>query len=196
MVSLPRCFQGRRRRLLEGASDPIKDLDRGAPRVNLRITASNVRLIDADGSQIGVRSLSEAIALARSRGVDLVEIAPLANPPVCKLLDFAKFRYSQEKKAREARKKQKAGFLKEVRFRPGIGAHDLETKMKHMEEFLQEHDKVRITVVFRGREVEHKDIGFKLLTAVRERLAAFSIVEQAPSMDRNRLSMTLVPKHA
>jgi translation initiation factor IF-3 len=133
--------------------------------------------------------------MARQRGLDLIEIAPLANPPVCKILDYSKYKYEQEKKEREARKNQKAGMLKEVRFKPHIGIHDLDVKVKHISEFLAAHDKVRVMVVFRGREMQHKDLGMKLLTGIRERLAETSVMEQAPQNDRNRLFMTLIPKH-
>ena len=151
-------------------------------------------MIDSDGTQIGVKPLSEALAMARSRGLDLIEIAPQANPPVCKLLDFSKYCYEQEKKDREARKKQKAGLLKEVRFKPYIGTHDLDVKIKHIGEFIAAHDKVRVTVVFRGREMQHRDLGLKLLMTIQERLAETAAVEQAPLPDRNRLVMTLIPK--
>lgn len=164
-------------------------------RVNQQIRTSNVRLIDNDGSQLGIKSLTEAIAMARSRGLDLVEVAQTANPPVCKLLDFAKFKYEQEKREREARKNQKAGMLKEVRFSPVIGQHDLDVKVRHIEEFLKAHDKVRVTVFFRGRQMQHQDLGLKLLKNIQERLAAIASVEQQPLTDRNRLFMTLTPKH-
>ena len=157
--------------------------------------ASQVRVIDTDGTQLGVKPLPEALAIARSRGLDLIEIAAQANPPVCKILDFSKYRYEQDKKVRESRRKQKAGLLKEVRFKPHIGTHDLEVKIRQIVEFIGEHDKVRLTVVFRGREMQHKDIGMKLLQSVQERLAAIAVVEQAPVSDRNRLVMTLIPKH-
>ncbi len=135
------------------------------------------------------------MALARQRGLDLIEIAPQANPPVCKILDYSKFKYEQDKQKRESRKKQKAGLLKEVRFKPHIGAHDLEVKIKHIGEFIAARDKVRITVVFRGREMQHRDLGMKLLDAIRDRLVETAAVEQAPVPDRNRLVMTLIPKH-
>lgn len=154
-----------------------------------------MRVIDSDGTQVGVRPLPEALALARQRGLDLIEIAPMANPPVCKILDFSKYKYEQEKKEREARKNQKSGMLKEVRFKPHIGVHDLEVKVKQITSFLAEHDKVRVMVVFRGREMQHKDLGMKLLDGIRERLAETSVMEQAPQNDRNRLFMTLIPKH-
>jgi translation initiation factor IF-3 len=162
--------------------------------VNNRINAKTVRLIDADGTQIGVRPVSEALALARTRGLDLVEIAPMANPPVCKVLDFSKFLYEQEKQQREARKKQKAGLLKEVRFRPNIGLHDLEIKMKHIKEFLGERDKVRVTIVFRGRENQHKDLGIKMLNTISEQLKEVAAPEGNLQSLGNRIMLTLVPK--
>ena len=164
-------------------------------RVNSSIRAATVRLIDSDGTQIGVRPIGEALGMARTRGLDLVEIAAAANPPVCKILAYSKFKYEQDKKDREARKKQKAGLLKELRFRPNIGAHDLDVKVRQIEEFLDAHDKVRITVVFRGREMQHRDLGMKLLMSLQEKLALKAAVEQAPMPDRNRLVMTLIPKH-
>jgi translation initiation factor IF-3 len=133
--------------------------------------------------------------MSRQRGLDLIEIAPQANPPVCKILDYSKFKYEQDKKARESRKNQKAGLLKEVRFKPHIGTHDLDVKIKHISEFIAAHDKVRITVVFRGREMQHRDLGMKLLDSIKERLAETAMVEQAPIPDRNRLVMTLIPRH-
>lgn len=132
--------------------------------------------------------------MARQKGLDLIEIAAAANPPVCKILDHSKYKYEQDRKSREQRKKQKAGLLKEVRFKPHIGAHDLDVKIKHIGEFIDAHDKVRITVVFRGREMQHRDLGMKLLDTIKERLAATAVVEQAPVPDRNRLIMTLIPK--
>jgi translation initiation factor IF-3 len=126
--------------------------------------------------------------------MDLIEIAPQATPPVCKILDYSKYKYEQDKKVRESRKKQKTGLLKEVRFKPHIGAHDLEVKLRQIGGFIAEHDKVRITVVFRGREMQHRDLGMNLLMSIKERLVDVAAVEQAPSPDRNRLIMTLIPK--
>lgn len=164
-------------------------------RVNQHIRVSSVRLIDTDGTQLGIKSIGEALAAARSKNLDLVEVAPKANPPVCKILDFSKFKYEQDKKQREARKNQKGGLLKEVRISPVIGIHDLEVKIRHAEEFLKANDKVRVTVLFRGRQMQHQDIGMRLLKDVENRLSALASVEQKPSMDRNRMSMTLAPKH-
>ena len=158
------------------------------------IRSATVRLIDADGTQVGVKTIAEALALARTRGLDLVEVAAAAVPPVCKVLPYSKYKYELEKKERESRKKQKAGLLKELRFRPNIGQHDLDVKVRQIEEFIDAHDKVRITVVFRGREMQHRDLGFKLLMSIQERLVDKAAVEQAPMPDRNRLVMTLIPK--
>jgi len=162
--------------------------------LNDRIGAKQVRLIDVDGTQIGVRPIQEALALARTRGLDLVEIAATANPPVCKVLDHSKFIYETEKKQREARKKQKAGLLKEVRFGPNIAAHDLEVKMGHVKEFLAAHDKVRLTVVFRGRENQHQDLGRRRLEEIAKSLLEQATVEGVIQTERNRMMMTLVPK--
>jgi len=151
-------------------------------------------LIDTDGTQIGIRPLHDALAVARSKGLDLIEIAPQANPPVCKILDYSKFKYEQEKKLKEARRKQKAGFLKEIRLRPSIGAHDLEVKLRHAEEFLKEHDKVRVTVVFRGRENQHKDLGVEVLRQVQEKLAGVACAEGQITTEGNRMSIMLAPK--
>jgi len=172
---------------------PSYDKDR--TRVNQYIQAKSVRLIDADGAQLGIKPTSEALAIARLKKLDLVEVAPQANPPVCKLLLYSKFKYEQDKKEREARKHQKAGLLKEVRFSPVIGQHDLDVKIRHAEEFLKAHDKVRFTVVFKGRQNAHKDIGIQLLRNIQERLVAIATVEQQPLSDRNRIMMTMAPKH-
>lgn len=179
----------------KGAGEAIKNSRDSYTRVNNRITAHQVRVIDTDGTQLGIKTVNEAVAIARSKGMDLIEIAAQANPPVCKILDFSKYRYEQDKKTRESRRKQKAGLLKEIRFKPHIGAHDLDVKVRQIEEFIKEHDKVRLTVIFRGREMQHKDLGMKLLDNIRERLEAVAVVEQAPASDRNRLVMTLIPKH-
>ena len=180
---------------IKGEQPQIIKNSKDFTRINNRISAAQVRVIDADGTQLGIKPISEALAVARTRGMDLIEIAPQANPQVCKVLDYSKYRYEQEKKVREARKKQKAGLLKEVRFKPHIGAHDLDVKIRHIGEFIAEHDKVRITVIFRGREMQHRDLGMKLLMSIKERLDAVAMMEQAPAPDRNRLIMTLVPKH-
>ncbi|NLO92070.1 MAG: translation initiation factor IF-3 [Elusimicrobia bacterium] len=167
---------------------------RNQPKRNMQIRASSVRLIDNDGTMVGVKPLQDALALARTRGMDLVEIAPQANPPVCKVLDFSKYLYELDKKQREARKKQKAGSLKEIRLKPRISPHDLETKIKHAEEFLSNKDKVRLTVVFRGRENQHKDLGQTLLDSAKAKLEPVAAVEGVIQLLGNRMSITFAPK--
>lgn len=147
-----------------------------------------------DGTQLGIKSLEEALRIAVNRGLDLVEIAAQNDPPVCKLTDFSKFRYEREKKLKEARKKQKGGQVKELRIRPKIGFHDLDIKINHMREFLAERDKVRLTIVFRGREMEHADLGNNLVTRVKEKVADVGVVEQQPNMEGNRMILLFAPK--
>lgn len=143
---------------------------------------------------MGIKPINDALKLAQERGKDLVEIAPQANPPVCKILDYSKYRYEEEKKARDARKKQKGGHLKEVRIRPRISDHDLDIKLKHAAEFLSELNKVQLTVIFMGREMQHRDLGWALAEKVKLKLAEIGEIENRPSMMGNRLIMTFVPK--
>jgi translation initiation factor IF-3 len=144
---------------------------------------------------LGIKPLIEAQNMARSAGLDLVEISPQAAPPVCKVMDFSKFLYEKEKQDRENRKKQKAGVLKEIRLNPRIASHDLQTKIKHIEDFLKEHNKVRVTVVFRGRENQHRNLGEEILMAIKDNLSAVGTVEGRPSMMGNRMSIMLAPVH-
>jgi translation initiation factor IF-3 len=163
--------------------------------VNYQIRARDIRLIDVDGTQLGIKSLDEALRLAQNRGLDLVEIAAQNNPPVCKLTDFSKFRYEREKKLKEARKKQKGGNVKELRVRPKIGAHDLDIKINQMRGFVSERDKVRFTVVFRGREMEHPDQGKMIFNRVKERMADVASLESEDNkMEGGRLSLMFTPK--
>ena len=164
-------------------------------RVNRNITSPQVRLIDMHGTMLGIKPLIEAVTMAKGSGLDLVEISPGANPPVCKVMDFSKFLYEKEKQDRENRKKQKAGVLKEIRLNPRIASHDLQTKIKHIEEFLKEHNKVRVTVVFRGRENQHRNLGEEILMAIKDNLSSVGIVEGRPSMMGNRMSIMLAPVH-
>jgi len=147
------------------------------------------------GTMLGIKPLIEAVNMARGANLDLVEISPDANPPVCKVMDFSKFLYEKEKQDRENRKKQKAGVLKEIRLNPRIASHDLQTKIKHIEEFLKEHNKVRVTVVFRGRENQHRNLGEEILMAIKDNLSAVGVVEGRPSMMGNRMSIMLAPAH-
>ncbi len=143
---------------------------------------------------MGIKSIEEALNLASNRGLDLLEIAPQNNPPVCKLADASKYRYEREKKLKEARKKQKGGQVKELRIRPKIGFHDLDIKINHMREFFSERDKVRLTIVFRGREMEHKDLGNGLADRVKERVSDVAVLEQGAQMEGNRMSFLFAPK--
>ncbi len=162
-------------------------------RVNEKIRAREVRLVGEDGKQIGIVSLREALEIARQRGLDLVEVAPTAQPPVCKLMDYGKYRYEQTKKEREARKSQKVISIKEIRLRPKIDEHDFQTKLKAAERFLMEGNKVKLTVLFRGREQAHAELGQELLDRMVAELASVAQVEQASKAEGRTLAMVLAP---
>lgn len=162
-------------------------------RVNERIRIREVRLIDEEGNQVGVIPTMEALQMARDRGLDLVEVAPNAMPPVCRLMDYGKFRYEQSRKERESRKHQHVVELKEVRIRPKIDDHDLETKGRQAAKFLNAGDKVKITVLFRGREMAHPDIGRGLLDQMADFLRPHATVEQPPRMEGRTMTMFLNP---
>ena len=164
------------------------------PRTNREIRARDVQLIDAEGQNRGVVTLIEALAVADEAGVDLVEIVPNANPPVCKVLDYGKFRFTEQKKAAEARKKQKIVEIKEIKLRPGIDDHDYDVKMKAMRRFFEEGDKVKVTLRFRGREMAHQDIGYRLLQRVKEETGTIAKVEAEPSMEGRQMIMVLAPR--
>ncbi|HEY8578693.1 MAG TPA: translation initiation factor IF-3 [Beijerinckiaceae bacterium] len=169
---------------------PQKD----GPRINREIRAREVQLIDQEGQNRGVTQIADAMQLAEDAGLDLVEIVPNANPPVCKILDYGKFRFLEQKKAAEARKKQKVVEIKEIKLRPGIDDHDYDVKMKAVRRFFEEGDKVKVTLRFRGREMAHQDIGYRLLERVRTETAAIAKVEAAPSMEGRQMIMVLAPK--
>jgi len=162
--------------------------------MNEEIRAREVRLIDEDGTQLGIKPIQEAFTLAQARSKDLIEISPGATPPVVKIVDFSKFRYEREKRLKESRKHQKAGLLKEIRLHTRISEHDLNTKIEHTKGFIDEKNKVRITVIFRGREMEHRELGLNLLNKIKEILNAKCMVEQEPQLDGNRMSILLAPK--
>ena len=162
--------------------------------MNEEIRAREVRLIDEDGTQLGIKSLMEALSLAQARAKDLLEIAPNATPPVGKIADFSKFRYEREKRLKESRKHQKAGLVKEIRMRSMISEHDLLTKIGHAKEFIDERFKVRVTVIFRGREMEHRDLGVALLNKIKELLNGKFILEQDAQLEGNRMSILLAPR--
>lgn len=164
------------------------------PRINSQIRAASIRLIDATGNMVGVVAVPEALRMAEAAGLDLVEISPAANPPVCKILDYGKYRYEAQKKAHDARKKQKVVQVKEIKLRPTIDKHDLDIKMRHVVEFLEEGDKVRISMRFRGREMDHVDIGRAVLDRVQEQLADKGKIEMAPRMEGKQIILLVGPK--
>ena len=163
-------------------------------RINEQIKVPEVRLIDADGQQVGVMPTREALAQAAEASLDLVEVAPLASPPVCRVMDYGKFKYQQSKKHQEARRRQTIIQVKEIKMRPKIEEHDMGFKLRNSRRFLEEGDKVKIAVIFRGREIAHTDRGFRLLAQVTEALADIATVEQDPRLEGRNLSMILTPK--
>jgi len=167
---------------------------RDGPRVNEEIRAAQVRLIDQDGEMQGVMSAREALARAYDVGMDLLEISPNAEPPVCKITDFGKFKYEQQKKANEARKRQKVVEIKEIKVRPNIDDHDYEVKMRQMKGFIEEGDKVKVTLRFRGREMAHQDLGVKVLERIRTEMAEATKVESMPRLENRQMIMVLAPK--
>jgi translation initiation factor IF-3 len=161
--------------------------------INFRIRAREVLVIDEQGEQLGTFPTGHAVKLAQDRGLDLVEVSPSAVPPVCRLLDYGKFRFLQTKKERDAKKTQKVNLLREVRFRPRIGDHDMEAKKRQVSKLLAEGSKVKLTVMFRGREITHQDIGVDLLRRTAEAFKEKATVEAPPTMDRRRLSIIISP---
>jgi translation initiation factor IF-3 len=153
-----------------------------------------VRLVDAEGEMVGVVSLRDALFAAEEAGLDLVEVSPNAEPPVCKILDYGKYKYEAQKKANEARKKQKIIEVKEIKLRPNIDEHDYDIKMKAMRRFLEEGDKVKVTMRFRGREMAHQDIGMNVLVKVRDTLEDLGKVEQMPKLEGKQMIMVLAPR--
>ncbi len=163
-------------------------------RINEQIRVREVRLIDENGEQKGIVPTLEALKLAREQGLDLVEVAPQANPPACKILDYGKYRFEMEKKLRESKKKQKLQELKEIRMQPKIDDHDLDFKSKHVKEFLAGGDKVKVTIRFRGRELAHTELGLVVLKDVLSKLGDDYVIEKQPAMEGRFMSMTLAPK--
>jgi len=166
--------------------------DRG-PRVNYQIKISPVRIIDEEGEQLGIMEIDEARTIAEERGLDLVEVAPNARPPVCKIMDYGRYKYEQAKKDKVAKKKQHQVTVKEMKFRPKIDDHDYEYKVAHVREFLEKGDKVKLTIMFRGREMMHQEFGEAILIRVREDLEDISEVEQEPKADGRNMTMVLTP---
>lgn len=162
--------------------------------MNEDIRVPQVRLIDEEGEMIGVMSAREALLRAYDAGMDLLEISPNAVPPVCKITDYGKYKYEQQKKANEARKKQKIVEIKEIKVRPNIDDHDYDVKMRSAKSFLDEGDKVKVTLRFRGREMAHQDLGVKVLERIRTELAELAKVEQMPRLENRQMIMVLAPK--
>lgn len=167
---------------------------RDGPRVNEDIRVPQVRLIDQDGEMLGVMSARDALMRAFEAGLDLLEISPNAVPPVVKILDYGKYKYEQQKKANEARKKQKVVEIKEVKVRPNIDDHDYDVKMRAMKSFIGEGDKVKVTLRFRGREMAHQDLGIKVLERIRQELGDTIKIEQMPRLENRQMIMVLAPK--
>ena len=165
-------------------------------RINEEIRSREVRVITADGEQLGIMSGRAAQQLAVERHLDLVEIAPTAKPPVCKIMDYGKFRYEQQKREKEARKKQKTFDIKEVKLRPGIEDHDFNVKYKNAVRFLEDGDKVKVTIMFRGRELSHPELGEVLLNKMAEQLKEIAVVERVPKLEGKNMIMIVAPKPA
>ena len=163
-------------------------------RINERIRVPEVRVIGDDGEQLGVMNTREAVQLAREKGLDLVEVAANAEPPVCRIIDYGKFQYEAKKKANEAKKKQVTITVKEVKFRPSTDEHDYDYRMKHAREWLQDGDKVKATIWFRGREMTHRELGARILEKLEKDLADVGEVEARPRMEGNQMFIVVAPK--
>jgi translation initiation factor IF-3 len=170
--------------------------ERDLTRINERIRVAEVRLIDETGTQLGVVSRDEALDYARQRDLDLVEVAADARPPVCRVLDYSKYKYEQEQKQKAARKHQQNINVREIKFRPKIAQHDYDTKKNHVERFLKHRDKVKVTIMFRGREVTHPERGEMILTRLAEELGDLAVIEQRPTQDGRNMTMMLAPAKA
>jgi translation initiation factor IF-3 len=169
-------------------------VQKDGPRVNDEIRSREVQLIDQTGVNLGVKEFRDAFALAQEAGLDLVEIAPNSVPPVCKILDYGKYKFQAQKKAAEARKNQKVVEIKEIKLRPMIDDHDYGVKMRSMKRFFEEGDKVKITLRFRGREMAHQDLGAKLLNRVKDDTQTLAKVEQEPKYEGRQIVMVLAPR--
>ena len=172
----------------------IAPVQKEGPRTNGEIHVREVQLIDQDGNNQGVVATPDALKMAEDNGLDLVEIAPNSDPPVCKLLDYGKFKYQSQKKAAEARKKQKVIEIKEIKMRPTIDDHDYDVKMRAMRRFFDEGDKVKVTLRFRGREMAHQNLGMELLSRVQKDTEEIAKLEQYPKMEGRQMMMVLAPR--
>lgn len=162
-------------------------------RVNQQIRISPVRVIDPQGEQLGILPIERALEIAEEQSLDLVEVAPNARPPVCRIMDYGKFRYEEQRKAREARKKQHQVHLKEVKMRPGIEDHDFDFKLRHARRFLEEGNKVKVTMMFRGRQMAHPELGREVLSRVAEEVSDLGKVESHPTMEGRSMTMVIAP---
>jgi translation initiation factor IF-3 len=170
--------------------------ERDTTRINERIRVPEVRLIDDQGAQIGVLKTADALAFAAERELDLVEVAPEARPPVCRVLDYSKYKYEQAQKVKQARKHQQQITVREIKFRPKIAEHDYDTKKHHVERFLRHKDKVKVTIMFRGREVTHPERGTAILDRLAEELSELGVVEQRPMQEGRNMTMMMAPSKA
>jgi translation initiation factor IF-3 len=164
-------------------------------RVNQQIRVPQVRLISASGEQVGIVARDEALRMAEEQGLDLVEVAPQSKPPVCRILDYGKYKYELSKRAKMARKKHHFMHLKEVKLRPKIEEHDFQFKLNHARKFLESGNKVKFTVYFRGREITHKEFGNKLLDRMAEELKDVASIERPTKLEGRNMAMTMIPKH-
>ena len=167
--------------------------ERDTTRINERIRVPEVRLIDENGQQAGIMKTDEAVRFAESRELDLVEVAPDAKPPVCRVLDYSKYKYEQTQKQKAARKHQQQINIREIKFRPKIAQHDYDTKKGHVERFLKARDKVKVTIMFRGREMAHPERGEMILNRLAEDLGELAVIEQRPQQDGRNMTMMLAP---
>jgi len=170
--------------------------ERDTTRINERIRVPEVRLIDDEGNQIGVLKTPDALIFAQERDLDLVEVAPEARPPVCRVLDYSKYKYEQAQKVKQARKHQQQITVREIKFRPKIAEHDYDTKKHHVERFLKHKDKVKVTIMFRGREVTHPERGTAILDRLAEELSELGVVEQRPMQEGRNMTMMMAPSKA
>ncbi|AVX21236.1 MAG: translation initiation factor IF-3 [Bacillota bacterium] len=163
-------------------------------RINEEIRVKEVRVVDENGEQLGIMPIKDALRIAAERNLDLVEVAPTAKPPVCRIMDYGKYRYEQSKREKEARKKQKVISVKEIKLRPSIEQHDFEVKANHVLRFLKDGDKVKATIMFRGREITHPELGQQLLERLADYVRDYAVVERAPKVEGRNMIMILAPK--
>jgi translation initiation factor IF-3 len=180
----------------EGGFGPKRDAKKDGFRMNFEITAPQVRVIDDEGTMVGVMSPKEAVEIAQSRGLDLIEVAPNANPPTCKIMDYGKYKYEQKKKAQASKKNQVIIDVKEIQLRPRTEDHDLETKLRHAKRFLEDGDKVKFNLRFKGREMVHQDLGKALMDKVVEQLKGIGIVETPPKLEGKQFFCLIQPDPA